>query len=756
MMYSLRHVLAVMLILVVGLSEAFAVSPEDTEGREANRLINEPSPYLRQHAYNPIDWYPWGEEAFQKAREENKPIFLSVGYSTCHWCHVMERESFRDEKIAEILNASFVSIKVDRERRPDVDETYMLATQLITGRGGWPNTVFMTPELKPFYGGTYFPPDDFKSLIVQASGLWARQQRDLESDAHGVAEKINTIMTRRVEAAEITPEVLAKATDAIMQEYDLIYGGFGDAPKFPQEPVLLFLLRKAEKDGRDDLLDAAAYTLESILNGGIQDQAGGGFHRYAVDPRWKVPHFEKMLYNQALITKALVRTYRLTGQERFAAAIRRTLDYVLVDMTASEGGFYSARDADSGEEEGTFYVWNNEQLEQALSADDAAFAETVFGVTLEGNFKDGATVLHFAKPPETLAKELQMNTAEFNGRVDDIRAKLTKARAGREAPLRDEKVVTSWNGMMIMAFAEAAAELYDKRYRDAAVKAGTFMWEKLRVDGELKRTYFEGSANLEGQQEDHAFGALGFIALYDLTGERAWLSRAETLISEMVKNFRDEDAGDYFMTASANTFSKAKARSDAGTPSGNGAALEAFAKLAQRTSSPDHRINGEALLAAVSGIAVRSPRGNAYSLLAADELLRGGAGPRQFLSKGVVDVRAVYNSAAREVSLKVRLADGWHINSNTPLEDFFVPTELSVEGKRDAKIVYPAHKTQKLGFHDKDLALYEGTVELTAGLAEAPEKAVTVNLRVQACSDKVCLEPETARLRVPVHDKPAG
>ena len=425
-------------------------------------------------------------------------------------------------------------------------------------------------------------------------------------------------------------------------------------------------------------------------------------------------------------------------------------------MTSPEGGFYSARDADSGEEEGTFYVWNNEQLEQALSKDDAAFAEKVFGVTLKGNFEGGATVLHFAKTPEKLVKELNMEQAEFDARVDDIRAKLTKARAGREAPIRDEKVVTAWNGMMIVAFAEAAAELDEPRYRDAALKAGAFMWEKMHVNGGLKRAYFEGKAALDGQQEDHAFGALAFIALHDLTGDKTWLARAETLISEMVKQFRDEEAGDYFMTASANTFGKAKARSDAGTPSGNSAALEAFAKLAQRSANPDHRINGEALLAAVSGIAVKSPQGNAYALLAADELLRGGAGPRQFLSKGVVDVNAAYNASTREVSVKVKLADGWHINSNTPLEDFFIPTKLSVESSGDAKIVYPAHKTQKLGFHDKELALFDGTVELKAGLAKTPEKAVTLELRVQACSDKICLEPETAQLRVPVHEKPAG
>jgi hypothetical protein len=310
--------------------------------------------------------------------------------------------------------------------------------------------------------------------------------------------------------------------------------------------------------------------------------------------------------------------------------------------------------------------------------------------------------------------------------------------------------------MMIETFAEAAGTFDDKRYRTAALKAGTFMWEELRVDGKLMRSYFEGAASLDARQEDYAFGALGFVALYDLTGDRVWLERAETLVAEMVRNFRDEKAGDYFMTASVSTFGKAKARTDAGTPSGNGAALEAFAILSRRSQMPGHRVNGEALLAALSGLAVETPQSNAYTLMAADMLLRGGAGPRQFMSKGVVDARAEMDASSGVVTVTVRIADGWHINSDEPLEEFFVPTRLSIDGVKEAKISYPKHKKRKLGFHDKELALFDGTIAITAKLPGQPKRAVTANLHLQACSDQLCLEPETADLRIPVHVKPAG
>ncbi len=748
MVFSMIRFCLALFVALFALPHAVAAASATNEARKPNRLINEASPYLRQHADNPIDWYPWGDEAFEKAKKENKPIFLSVGYSTCHWCHVMERESYENEAIAEVLNLNFVAIKVDRERRPDVDETYMLATQLISKSGGWPNNVFLTPDRKPFYGGTYFPPDAFKSLLVQVATFWDRDKSELEEDAARIATAIDTIMTRRLEAAEITPEALKTATTAVLKDLDEFHGGFMDQLKFPQEPLLLFLLRRAEKDDDKDALNAVVLTLDNLLNGGIHDHAGGGFHRYAVDPQWRVPHFEKMLYNQALITRALLRAHRITGSARYANAARRALDYVLADMTAPHGGFYSARDADSGGHEGTFYVWRPEQLEKVLGAEDAKFAQDIFGVSLTGNFEGQTTVLHLTKTPADWAAELKISEAEFTVRLNAVRRTLNEARKTREAPFRDEKSVTAWNGMMIATFAEAAAVLDEARYREAAEKAGRFIWDKVRDSNSLKRTFFEGRPALDGQQEDYAFTALGFVALYDLTGDALWLERAEALAEDMVKRFRDEKAGDFYMTASINTFGKAKARTDSGIPSGNAAALELFALLAQRSRKPDHRLRGEALLAALSGIAIRSPQSNAYSLMAADMLLHGGAGPRQFLAKGTVDAKGKFDPANRLLTVSLRIAPGWHVNSDKPLEDFFIPTRLTVVGAENAAVTYPAAVRRKLGFHDKELALYEGTVLLKARLPEKAGPPVRARLNLQACSDEICLEPQPSNKRV--------
>ncbi len=745
------------------LSAAAAVSAADgsaADTRKANRLLHEASPYLRQHAYNPVDWYPWGKEVFERAARENKPILLSIGYSTCHWCHVMARESYENPSIARVLNTHFIAIKVDRERRPHVDETYMLATQIITHQGGWPNNVFLTPDRKPFYAGTYFPPSEFKIILNLIAKLWREENSKIKADADDLARIIAAIMTKRVKAAQLTPRAVDEAANKILKTLDSFNGGFSAAPKFPQAPLLQFLLRLGEKDGNARAMAAVILTLERMLDGGIHDHAGGGFHRYAVDQQWRVPHFEKMLYTQAQLTHVLLGAYRVTGEWRFAHAARRTLDYVLADLTNAEGGFYSARDSDSnGEhgttEEGAFYVWTPDQLRGLLGAEDAKAAELIFGVTAEGNF-EGKTVLHFPQPPRKLAAALNLSGEALAAKINRLRQILATHRAERQAPKRDDKIVTAWNGMMISAFAHAALELEDSRLKEAAVRAAGFIWSRLYGAGGLKRIYFDGHADIDGTQEDYAHLALAFVAIYDLTNDRRWLERAETLTGEMVARFLDKNSGDFFMTASPETIGHAKMRTDSSIPSGNAVALELFAKLAHRSPLHDHRTHGEALLAALSGIALEAPSGSGYALLAGDTLLRGETGPRQFAGKGTVRVSASIERSKGRLTIHLAMAPGWHINAHEPLEDNFVATEVKLEGLRGAIAVYPEAQRRKLGFHQHELALYEGRVDVKVLLPNDLPSSLRAVLKLQACSDEICLEPETVELTVPVNTKPAS
>ncbi|GBF26172.1 thiol:disulfide interchange protein DsbD [bacterium MnTg02] len=721
---------------------------EPQQDRKQNRLAKEASPYLRQHADNPIDWYPWSKEAFEKARKEHKPIFLSVGYSTCHWCHVMERESFEKIDVADILNKYFVAIKVDRERRPDVDETYMIATELINRSAGWPNSVFLTPELKPFFAGTYFPHEQFKQILNAVAGQWETNITGLMEDAEKIAGAIDQVMTRRVSASEVTPEALNNSAASLLERFDSKNGGFSGAPKFPQESLLLFLLRLAERDGNEAALKAVRRTIDGMIRGGIHDQIGGGFHRYSVDSEWRVPHFEKMLYNQALIGQVLIRAYRLTGSETYASAIRRTLDFVLSDMTAPEGVFYSAFDADSGGEEGTFYVWRPHQLNELLGKKDGALAAEIFGIDSMGNFEGLTSVPYLPKSIPEAARKLNLEEAQLTKRLDKIRAKLVAARAKRVAPARDEKIVTAWNGLMIAAFADAGRLPNSGKYLKAAEKAANFIWARMTTaDGGLHRVFFEGKAELEGALEDYSFMALAAIALFDATSDKLWLERASKLTDLMVTRFQDKEAGDFYRTASVVTFRRGKARNDGQTPSGNSVALEVFAKLSKRSQNPEYRRHGETLLPALSGVALKGPGGNSYTLRAADILLRGETGSRLYLAKGVVRADAAYDASDKSIHVRINIAPGWHINSNKPLEDFFIATELKHFGENSsAAVSYPEAVLRKLGFNDKELAVYEGQVELRLPVSQPINGILKAELRIQACSDKICLEPETAVL----------
>lgn len=739
-------------------SPAVQAGATKAPGAKANRLIHEASPYLRQHAYNPVDWYPWGEEAFAKARKEGKPILVSIGYSTCHWCHVMARESYSNPAIAKILNDNFVAIKVDRERRPDVDETYMLATELITRSGGWPNNVFLTPDLKPFMAGTYFPPDRFSALLEAIATHWQADRAPFEDDSRRIAEMISQIMSARMSAARITTETLKNARAELERGFDVFYGGFGAAPKFPQEPSLLFLLGLAERHGDAGALKTVTASLDGMLNGGIQDQVGGGFHRYATDNRWRVPHFEKMLYNQALIGLALVRAYRLTGSERYARAARRTFDFVLKDMTAPGGGFYSAFDADSAGEEGSFYVWTPDQIRAALKREQAEFAIQALGLSDTGNFA-GRTILHLPLPIEDLADKMGLGVGPFLDRLRPIRATLAAVRAKRKWPDRDDKILTGWNGLMIRSLAEAGATLAEPRFSAAAVKAGNFLWQSLGAGrGRLKRAYFEGHAALEATQQDHALAALAFIALYDTTGNERWIDRAKTVVAAMNQRFLDGETGDYFMTAEKSTFARAKTRNDSATPSGNAIALEVLAKLSRRERDPKYAERATKLLAALSGVALKLPGSATSTLFAADELLNGEVGPSVYLAKGVVRAR-LSRAPGNELTLRLAIAKGWHINSNKPLEDFFIATEfgLADPASGNLTVTYPRHVLRRLGFHDKELAVYEGEVAIRARFAPNPPSGAPfatrlptkVRLNLQACSNEICLEPEAIDISLP-------
>lgn len=744
MMIFCRALIALLLGVFAGAATAADEAP--TAGAKANRLLNAQSPYLRQHAYNPVDWHTWGPEAFEKARRENKPVFLSVGYATCYWCHVLARESFENTEIAKILNATTIPIKVDRERRPDVDATYMLATELMTQRGGWPNQVYLTPDLKPFYGFGYVPVDQFKQTIEGVAKGWSEQNAVILTDADRVAGVIADAMSRQAEAVPITQSVLRRASMHILARFDVFNGGLGTAPKFPQENIIQFLLHRAERDNDKVSGEAALVTLDNIVRGGIHDQLGGGFHRYAVDNAWAVPHFEKMLYNQALLVRALVRAYELTGLAHYAVAARSTLDFVLKRMKTTEGGFASAFDAETDGKEGVFYLWTVKQVEQALGG-DADFAKAVFGITAEGNH-EGSNTLRLTAPALELADQLQMPTAEFEKRLAALRAKLRDARDQRQALKRDDKILTGWNAMMVRALAEAAIVLKEPRYHAAATDVQATIMDKLGGRaGSLKRSLYDGAASVPATQSDYAFLGLSAVALFDLTGDHKWLEDAKMLARRMVELFEDKENGGYFLTEQATGFTRTKETDDSTMPSGNAAALELFARLTQRTPDVVWKQHMRNLQAAVTGIAATEPVGHAATLIAADIAERGESGPRQSAAHGAVRLTVARTPDMSGVSIRIKLAPGWHINAVNPRQDFLLPTRVKIDGIPPTALKFPSAVDRKLGFHNEMLRLYEGEVEITAPLpsGDAGKSARRISMDVQACSDKICLEPQSIR-----------
>ena len=724
-----------------------------------NRLILEDSPYLLQHAHNPVDWNPWGPAAFARARTENKPIFLSIGYSTCHWCHVMERESFEDPQVARFLNEHFVAIKIDRERRPDIDRIYMTAVQLIIGRGGWPMSSFLTPEGQTFFGGTYFPRAQFLDLLQRVERAWRENRQGLEQQASQVAALVHAATSAADAAGTVADDVVQTAVENLQRRHDSQLGGFGAAPKFPNETYYLFLLDEVLRSGDDATRDLIRFDLQAMARGGIYDQVGGGFHRYSTDAVWLVPHFEKMLYNQAQLARMYAQAWYLTGDTGLALVARQTLDYVLRDMTAADGRFYSATDADSPGGEGLFFLWTPEQMRAVLTPADADLAIELFGVTENGNF-EGRNILHQPMSLHEFAATRNMPLAMLLARVHDIRAVLHERRAQRVHPDRDEKIVSAWNGMMIVALAEAAQVLDEPRYGAAALRAGESLWAHSRRDNDmLWRATLDGRSSVPAVQEDYAWLADAFIHLYDLHSDPRWLQRAELLAATMNRLFWDDAAGGYFMNTDAvgiTTMARPKDSADGAVPSGNAVALHVLAKLAQRTGKEAYRRTANTLLAAFANSINRSPTAYSYLLCGAQHLSNGAAGPQQYAARGAIKVDAHVEANTLVVDLSIR--PGWHINAHKILQEELIPTVVSLEtpvpGWRSDAVSYPIPVLKTLGFLHEELALYEGQVRITMNLQQTDpavaEPLIPVVLRVQACDDSVCLPPERRILRVSV------
>jgi uncharacterized protein YyaL (SSP411 family) len=580
-----------------------------------NRLIEENSPYLQQHADNPVDWYPWGEEALRKAEAEDKPIFLSIGYSACHWCHVMARESFEDEGTAEILNEHFVSVKVDREERPDLDRIYMQAVQALTGSGGWPMSVFLTPDGKPFYAGTYFPPDprhgmpSFKRVLRTIVDAWQNRREELLDGSERVVDSIERQMAVRAPEGALERETLARAFNSVRRDFDHVHGGWDGAPKFPQAMIVEFLLRHHEEVGEAEALRMATETLDAMARGGIYDQIGGGFHRYSVDARWLVPHFEKMLYDNAQLARVTLHGWQVSGEPLFRAIVEETLDYVVREMTDPAGGFYATQSAESEGEEGKFFAWGYDEIEDVLGEEADRFTD-LYGVTRRGNF-EGKNVLTFSGTWEERQETAEARQALFEAREERIR------------PERDEKVLTSWNGLMLAAFAEAGVGLEREDYVAVAERNAAFLLDELRAeDGHLLHTWRDGVAKGRGFLEDYTHLIDGLLTLYQATFEPRWYDAARELAELMVARFQAPEGG-FFDTSVAHEELVTRPRSlqDSAVPSGNSMAAWVLLRLSQLSVEPRYAEIARRSLRQVQQLLARYPLGFGQWLTALDYAL---------------------------------------------------------------------------------------------------------------------------------------
>jgi uncharacterized protein YyaL (SSP411 family) len=745
-----------------------------------NRLAGESSPYLLLHQHNPVDWYPWGPEALEKARREDKPIFLSVGYSTCYWCHVMERESFSSPEVAERMNRDFVNIKLDREERPDLDEIYMAATQILTQQGGWPNSVFLTPDLKPFFAGTYFPPEDrygrpsFSSLLAGLAEAWRERRSDVEAQSEEMAEAMRRFLEERAHPADAPPgtEVSARAFDTLIRRFDREWGGFGTAPKFPTPSNLFLCLEML--DERPEAAEMLTETLDQMARGGIYDQLGGGFHRYATDQEWKIPHFEKMLYDNGLLLEIFARHHAITGDRQSARIVRETAEWIAREMTSPEGAFYSAIDAETHGHEGAYYVWTREEIAAALGEEDTTFLAPLLGFAGPPFFEKTHYVLHLPERLDQAAGRRRQAEDELDREVRALEDKLLAARFERERPLTDDKVLTDWNGMAIAGLAVAGALLGERQYVEQAARAASFILETLRPAGTLRHAWRKGAgdAKIEAMLGDYAFLVRGLLALHRADGNERWLQAAADLTEEQIRRLRDPQGGFFVAGQSPDLLFRSKDLFDGATPSGNAVAILNLVELAERTGdniwrtearmalqsfAPPLKTHTEALRMMVVGVRRYHAAGGRDTASALPEepeklaaLERSAEPPGSHMLEDMASTLVnldlhldAEQDGWRPFRLEIQVEQGWHLQANPASEPYLFPTTLRSKQVTLRNVRYPEGKPLKSKFAETPIAVYDGTVEIT-GEVEGTDVHGTLVLTFQVCDDFRCL-PETTR-----------
>lgn len=628
--------------------------------KHTNKLINEKSPYLLQHAHNPVNWYPWSDEAFEKAKQEDKPIFLSIGYSTCHWCHVMEHESFEDEEVAELMNDVFVSIKVDREERPDIDNIYMTICQMMTGGGGWPLSVVLTPDRQPFFSGTYFPKESlygrigFKDLILNINDAWKNKRSDVDESA----DKITAFFKDNIKSQpgeSITEPTLDKAYEYFSDEFDEEFGGFGNAPKFPSPHNLLFLLSYHNRASSHSALQMVEKTLMQMRLGGVWDHVGYGFHRYSTDREWLVPHFEKMLYDQSMLLYAYTEAYKVTGNESFKDTALNTCEYVIRDMTSDEGAFYSAEDADSEGVEGKFYVWSTEELKEILTEEEYELTKNIYNIKDDGNFLEESTrsltgdnILHLTKPLELLADDSNHTVDSLNIKLDSIRDKLFNYREKRIHPYKDDKVLTDWNGLMISAITKAGVTFNNNELIEAAIHSYAFVQRELVINGKLYHRYRDCDASIDAHLDDYAFLINGVLELYNATFDTQYLKDAIVYLDESLNQFWDDQSGGFFFTSTKtkNLIARTKEDYDAAIPSGNSVMLHNLISLYRLTARAIYNEKADELIKAFSPKIKKTPQAYTHFLYGVSKLFED--------SKEIVIVGDAIDAERDEVITEIR------------------------------------------------------------------------------------------------------